>query len=198
MCKVGAKGGMIAEEISTITKKPNSFYWNILKGRCLEDISEIIKMPTLTKYHSVNISFEERAPGTPVWEGSQWNVFFSTHFIILSHSDMQTPLQPWSRWTQLKLAEDFSTIHVMLVLQACKIQESWDHRGFHSDFKEGLGELGICHKALVSGCRPWECSARTWKSEIKAAVEIPGSWKCQEHGMPTKPAQERDHVYCNQ
>jgi hypothetical protein len=57
----------------------------------------------------------------------------------------------WSKGTQLQLelAAYFDIIHVMLVLQACKMQELQGHAGFHPDFKGRPGRPGTYDRVGV-------------------------------------------------
>ena len=36
---------------------------------------------------------------------------------------------------------DFSAIYMVLILQVCKMQDSYDHNNINADFKEGRAEL---------------------------------------------------------
>jgi hypothetical protein len=53
------------------------------------------------------------------------------------HSDAAAA---WSKWVRLllELAVDFGIIHMMLALQACRIQELPGHVGFTQILKAGL------------------------------------------------------------
>jgi hypothetical protein len=58
-------------------------------------------------------------------------------FSRFSHPDPQMLLQLLSKVAQilLKLAADLGIIHVMLILQTCRMQELWYYGSFHQDFK---------------------------------------------------------------
>jgi hypothetical protein len=65
-------------------------------------------------------------------------------FPAFNRSGTQRPLQPWSRGAQLRfeLPADLGSVHVMLVLQAHRVQELRGHGGFHSYFKVQSGRPG--------------------------------------------------------
>lgn len=42
-----------------------------------------------------------------------------------------------------QMLTDFGAIHVVLVLWTCRMQELWEHGGFHKDFRRRPGRQGI-------------------------------------------------------
>jgi hypothetical protein len=84
-------------------------------------------------------------------------------------------------WLPLELAADTDVVHVILALQACRMQELWGHGNFHSDFKEGLTNQAMCDKVRIPTGSPERvtCEAVKVKSKLQwlpQKLEMPGMW----------------------
>lgn len=73
--------------------------------------------------------FEKRLSGYPAYSWLPKEVY------PFDQKDTQRPLQPWSEGVQLKHGVRLGMTYMVLVLQACIMQELWGHGGVHPDFR---------------------------------------------------------------
>jgi hypothetical protein len=79
-------------------------------------------------------------------------VYLGNYLLKFTHPDTEQSLQLWSKraWLLLQLAADLDVIHVMLVLQPCRMQELWGHGGFHPNIKGRSGRPGNVWQIRIS------------------------------------------------
>jgi hypothetical protein len=92
-------------------------------------------------------------------------------FSCLSCPGTQRLLQLWTKEAQLPWA-DLVIVYKMLVLQASKRQELWDHVGFHSDFK------GISGNVLQPALKGWCVRLWRWSLSCSGDTSILGMPEC--------------------
>jgi hypothetical protein len=56
----------------------------------------------------------------------------------------------------LKLVVDLGIVHMMLVLQACRMQELWGHGAFTEISEESLRGQAICNRVKIPASSPQE------------------------------------------
>lgn len=92
----------------------------------------------------------KRVPGMPASEGPPIELFSRIPFAVLYHPCHRgyCSCDPNRPGYGSHLAVDLVVIHMMLVLLACRTQELWSWRDFHSDFRGWPGKSG---KELLRG-----------------------------------------------
>jgi hypothetical protein len=89
------------------------------------------------------------------------------------------PLQPCSKFELLAVC---SIDHIILSFKICTLQESWDHEGFHPDFKGRPRRSGnvwqdqsLCRYPVRSWClKTWDWSL-SYNGDYRM-LEMPGMW----------------------
>jgi hypothetical protein len=79
-------------------------------------------------------------------------------------------------WLLLQLATDLAVVHMMLVLQVCRMQELQNYGSFYPDFKGRSGSQAMYDKVRVPASSPCEGDM--------SAVRVKPQWRSRMLEMP--------------